>query len=187
MANINHSSISDPYIHEPKGITTATAGSVYVADGAGSGDWVDAHSYVNGYLDFDSTTPAYQHSVTTSFTPLDPSFSVSEIKNFTGAISPNARLVYTGTNDVVATCQFSFNFRNGDSVDRNLEVIFYKNGSAMNGGHIVITAVAGEWRSANLVDMTSLSTNDYVELFVKGDATFTLDVAGASLIINGAE
>lgn len=36
---IEHVLIEDPNIHEPKGVASATAGSVYVADGAGSGDW----------------------------------------------------------------------------------------------------------------------------------------------------
>ena len=36
---MQHKSITDPEIHEPKGISTATEGTVYVADGAGSGDW----------------------------------------------------------------------------------------------------------------------------------------------------
>lgn len=34
-----HSSLTDPDLHEPKGISTATAGEVYIADGAGSGTW----------------------------------------------------------------------------------------------------------------------------------------------------
>ena len=37
--SIQHAVISDPNIHEPKGVAAATAGQVYVADGAGSGDW----------------------------------------------------------------------------------------------------------------------------------------------------
>lgn len=41
MANIEHASITDPQIHEPKGIAAATADQVYVSDGAGSGDWTD--------------------------------------------------------------------------------------------------------------------------------------------------
>ena len=41
MANVNHSALSDPYLHEPKGASTAAAGDVYVADGAGSGTWED--------------------------------------------------------------------------------------------------------------------------------------------------
>lgn len=34
-----HSEISDPNLHEPKGISTAADGTVYIADGAGSGLW----------------------------------------------------------------------------------------------------------------------------------------------------
>lgn len=39
MATVQHKDITDNNIHEPKGITTATADQVYVADGAGSGTW----------------------------------------------------------------------------------------------------------------------------------------------------
>ena len=34
-----HSSLTDPNLHEPKGATSASAGMVYVSDGAGSGTW----------------------------------------------------------------------------------------------------------------------------------------------------
>lgn len=36
---IEHNVITDPYIHEPKGIAAASSGKVYVSDGAGSGAW----------------------------------------------------------------------------------------------------------------------------------------------------
>lgn len=36
---IQHSVISDPHVHEPKGASTAGAGTVYVSDGSGSGSW----------------------------------------------------------------------------------------------------------------------------------------------------
>jgi len=39
MATVEHNTLSDPLIHEPKGASTATAGQVYVADGLGSGAW----------------------------------------------------------------------------------------------------------------------------------------------------
>lgn len=39
MATIQHEDITDPKIHEPKGASTASANTVYVADGAGSGTW----------------------------------------------------------------------------------------------------------------------------------------------------
>lgn len=46
MADIEHSTITDPNIHEPKGIAAATADQIYVADGAGSGDWTDIDDYI---------------------------------------------------------------------------------------------------------------------------------------------
>lgn len=39
MANIEHSNITDPNIHEPKGIASAGSGQIYIANGAGSGTW----------------------------------------------------------------------------------------------------------------------------------------------------
>lgn len=35
-----HSVITDPDLHEPKGISTASQGRVYVSNGAGSGSWL---------------------------------------------------------------------------------------------------------------------------------------------------
>jgi hypothetical protein len=35
-----HSTITDPDLHEPKGISTASQGRVYVSNGAGSGSWL---------------------------------------------------------------------------------------------------------------------------------------------------
>lgn len=35
-----HSNLSDPELHEPKGVSTATAGRTYVSDGSGSGSWL---------------------------------------------------------------------------------------------------------------------------------------------------
>lgn len=39
MANVAHSTLTAANLHEPKGVATATAGQVYIANGAGSGAW----------------------------------------------------------------------------------------------------------------------------------------------------
>lgn len=41
MANVPHNQLTGADLHEPKGVATATVGQVYIADGAGSGDWTD--------------------------------------------------------------------------------------------------------------------------------------------------
>jgi hypothetical protein len=186
MANINHNTLTDPYLHEPKGASTAASGAIYIADGAGSGDWKQLHNYINGYIAFDATTPAYTHSVTTSFTALNPTFSVSLSDDWTGLSSPNARLKYTGTADVVALANFSISYKNASGTNRDVEMVFYKNGTALNGGHVIATAVAGEWKVLTLADMGDFSTDDYLEVFIKGSASFSLNVAAASLTVVGA-
>ena len=45
---VEHTTITDPYIHEPKGVSTASDRQIYVADGAGSGDWKSSHLNVHG-------------------------------------------------------------------------------------------------------------------------------------------
>src|SRR5690554_738124 len=53
---IQHVDITDPDIHEPKGASTASAGSGYFSDGAGSGTWTKVGSAnldtasVNSYI-----------------------------------------------------------------------------------------------------------------------------------------
>lgn len=39
MADIEHSTLPDELLHEPKGASTAAAGTVYVANGFGSGEF----------------------------------------------------------------------------------------------------------------------------------------------------
>lgn len=39
MSNVAHAGMTDPNLHEPKGVATALAAAVYQADGAGSGAW----------------------------------------------------------------------------------------------------------------------------------------------------
>ena len=58
MANVSHSTLTDPYLHEPKGAGAATDGTSYVSDGAGSGAWERIHGWGQ-----------YQDSRTTVGTP----------------------------------------------------------------------------------------------------------------------
>ena len=55
MANVNHSALTDPYLHEPKGVASASTGEVYVANGSGSGTWTGKESLVElsleGYIE----------------------------------------------------------------------------------------------------------------------------------------
>ena len=53
MADIEHATLPDELLHEPKGASKAVAGTVYVADGAGKGSFKKVPSTS---LDFDKVT-----------------------------------------------------------------------------------------------------------------------------------
>ncbi|MNL07412.1 hypothetical protein D3C87_1280850 [compost metagenome] len=44
MADIQHAILTDPQLHEPKGVASAAAGRVYISNGAGSGVWSQVSS-----------------------------------------------------------------------------------------------------------------------------------------------
>jgi microcystin-dependent protein len=56
LTNVSHASLSGSNLHEPKGIGTAASGSVYIADGAGSGSWTISESVTSGMI-ADFATP----------------------------------------------------------------------------------------------------------------------------------
>lgn len=72
QGDIEHSELPDNLLHEPKGASTAAAGTVYIADGAGSGSFkklpttslnitvpsvtAAAHSAVDSTVDLDGST-----------------------------------------------------------------------------------------------------------------------------------
>ena len=168
MANVNHSTLTDPYLHEPKGVASAGAGTVYVANGSGSGTWVEKTRFIGAYVGFDATTPAYQHSVTTSDTIFDPTFTVAESNGFTGETSPNARLKYTGTENIEAQIVFTIASSNASGTSRNCEFAIFKNGVELGGSRTIRTIGSGSWGSTSVFGFTTFSTNDYLEIKVKG-------------------
>lgn len=58
---IQHALLTDPYIHEPKGINAAVSGAVYTADGVGSGQWLVPAGAVDAVIGtplLDASSPA---------------------------------------------------------------------------------------------------------------------------------
>lgn len=185
MANVNHSALSDPYLHEPKGAATASSGDIYLANGSGSGTWTSAHQHVDAYLAFDATTPAYTHAATTSFTVINPTLSTSSTDGFTVTNTPNARLVYTGTRDISSNIHISISTSQATGTNQNVEWKIYKNGSALTGAHVIRTISSGSWGSVSLLGNSTLSTNDYMEIYSKTSAAGNVKYASIFWSIKG--
>lgn len=184
MANVNHNTLTDPYLHEPKGASTALAGQIYVADGAGSGDWVENSRIVGGYLTFSTGSP-YAHSVTTSDTVLNPTFTLSTNNGFTGLSSPNARIRYDGTETINASMDAIFSVQQSSGSAKQVQMAFFKNGTELTGSRMISTAASGEWNVIALKFNSTLATDDYLEVFIKADASATINFASGYLRISG--
>jgi len=184
MANVNHSALSDPYLHEPKGASTANAGEVYIANGAGSGNWTQNHRHVGGHLTFSTGSP-YAHSTTTSDTVLNPTFILVDNNGFSGVASPNARIQYDGAEVISAAVTGTFSVQQASGTSRQVQLVFYKNGVELTGSRVIATAVSGEWHQVTVAFNTTLAANDYIEVFTKADSAATINYASGYLRITG--
>ena len=184
MANINHSTLSDPYLHEPKGVSSALAGQIYVSDGSGSGNWVENSRAFNGYLTFSTSSP-YAHTTTILDTVFNAPFTIGINNGFTGLSSPNARVRYDGVESINATLTAKFAMKQTSGTSKDVEIVFYKNGIELAGSRMVITTSNADWHIIDILGATTLSTNDYIEVFVRASATATVNFASGILNITG--
>jgi hypothetical protein len=181
---VDHAALTDPEIHEPKGASTATAGQVYTADGASSGEWAKPFKYVGVRSNYSTASP-YVHAITTSDTVLDPTVATLNRSQFTVQTVPNLRLRYDGVEALVGRLIFNCSFRQSDGADRNIQWIAYKNGAPLSNSKIIATTRTTDWVNATLVYDVDMVTNDYIEMFAQSSSSFNTDYAKIYVSIEG--
>jgi hypothetical protein len=70
---IQHNIITDPDIHEPKGVAAATSGKVYISNGSGSGAWAYPPGKAHAEIYISGGTTAHTLAAASAFTLLNPS------------------------------------------------------------------------------------------------------------------
>lgn len=70
---IQHNIITDPDIHEPKGVATATSGKVYISNGSGSGAWELPPGKAHADIYISGGTTTHTLAAASAFTLLNPS------------------------------------------------------------------------------------------------------------------
>ena len=192
---IQHKLITDPDIHEPKGIAAATINKVYVSSGAGSGTWqklsppqlsglstngaagqiigVDGsgnftlNGAPHGQVHFYNIASPYTLTYPAAFTKLAPTTTAGGVpSDFTEATT--ARLTYTGTDTVPISISYQVSFDQTTGGARDIEFAIYKNGSASNGNSI-LTTTSGNKNVVAGFHTINMATGDYVELYCKND------------------
>ncbi len=194
MPHIQHSAIPDGQRHEPKGVSTATANQVYVANGSASGSWAKispqtlsgvstngtAGQFVavtgtgNFVLASAPSGSIYFYNISTPYTLTYPSTFTKAAPTTTASGTSvlitegtNARLTYTGTSSTTLDVVFTISLDQASGASRDVEAAIYKNGTVVNGSHAIITATSGEKHSITCHADVVVATNDYLEVFLR--------------------
>ena len=111
MANVQHSSLTDPNLHEPKGASTAAASTVYMANGSGSGSWTNVNRLPGtGWGQYSNatyvSTTALAISTSDVVVPFDTNVNVTQLPiTLAGVTSPlmdlaNEKLLFVSAGDL---------------------------------------------------------------------------------------
>jgi hypothetical protein len=181
---VAHASLTDPNLHEPKGVATATSGQVYTASGAGSGTWTKPFKYV-GVASSYSTGAPYVHATTVGDTVLNPTVANLNVSSFTVQAAPNFRLRYDGTETFYGKMIWNVSVQHAAGANRDHQFVLYKNGIVIANSRMITTIPTATWTNITLMYDLSLATNDYVEVFAQGSAAYNASYAKVYASIEG--
>lgn len=172
MATVQHSALTDPNIHEPKGVSTAAAGKVYIANGAGSGTWVypSGHAYADMYITGSSTSQTLAAA------------SAKAKLNPTGAWTANGNQAVTmdaanGQITVLQAGVYQLDFWIVFETAAIASGAAYNFHYAVNGTaatrkvYVKKTTNNVDTLNVSAVGYATLAANDIVSMYVGGDAT----------------
>jgi hypothetical protein len=169
-------------LHEPKGAATADANTVYVADGAGSGNWLQAPT---GFLNYVTAGPGTVITAPTFFKVVNvASLTHGTQRQYTH--NNAGRLTYTGATTLSTKLFATLVLQTAAS---NVDVaaqIFVNGIPAFPAQFMAEQTVSGSNGITTLpmVGYVDLSTNDYVEVFVQASSG-DLEIFGLNILAEG--
>jgi hypothetical protein len=92
---------------------------------------------------------------------------------------------YDGTETINASLDGAFSIQQSSGTARQVEMVFYKNGTELVGSRVVSTADSGQWHTISFSFDTTLATNGYIEVFVRVNSAATINFASGYLRIFG--
>lgn len=195
--SIQHAAIPDAQLHEPKGVVSAAANKIYVANGTGSGTWKKIaptqlegittagtlgqhlesdgvggflfNQMAHGAIYFNSyATPSTIDIVTQDiYTKVTP--TTTALGDSTDITeATTARLTYTGTVPRHLRVLASLSLDQVSGGTRVVSAAVFKNGVILQQSAIYISTTSSSIINASIiVDTVSTNTNDYFEVYIK--------------------
>ena len=168
MATIQHNALTTTNLHEPKGAGTATANTVYLADGAGSGSWQALNPHAGWRYSDIGTGTTFTTPTTYTLMTMTTVESASPLNMSTNNAG---RITYTGTptRHLHAVADLSYKHSTGGGQD--VFFALYKNGTILTQGGVDVEAVgtadSGNYQRMVLHFDSMVVTNDYFEIYLK--------------------
>jgi hypothetical protein len=160
MANIAHENILDPYIHEPKGLSTATgSGKSYITTSSGAASWENLNA--RGLVSLvNLAAPIYTTTTIGTYEKINPTTSGSGTSvEFDEVV--NSQLTYTGGLNRKALLTATVTFKGANN--SVYHVAIYKNGIIIPHSEIAVTTVTGDFNTITICAHTVTNTSDFYE------------------------
>ena len=192
---IEHNTLTGVELHEPKGVSAATAQSVYSATGSGSGIWKKVDTVMlsgvtstgtagdlvladgSGGFTLSSTAHGnvYFYNIPSPYTLAVTGTNFQKINATTQAggsaqlitEGSDSKLTYTGTLPVDLDFVFNASISQTSGSNADLEFAIYKNGVVVPGSNVFITAKNNEKHIVSCHADVSVASNDYFEVYAK--------------------
>lgn len=161
MANIAHASLTGSELHEPKGADSASLGTVYVSNGAGSGSWqsVGTSAFTGMIADFAAPVPP------AGWLELDGSvLSTSTYSGLFAVMSMTSSGTRTNGSAVVTSIPSTSNFRVG----------YYIFGTGIAAGTTILSIDSASQVTLSATAGSSGTSSFFVSPFAMNTGTFTL-------------
>lgn len=181
---IEHDSISDSELHEPRGVASATANQVYLADGSGSGSWTDIVPDNIVLVQSSSDFPASSGGVIT--------LADNTLYQVSGSIDIGSDRIVAGSNSVVQGTSEAL-----DSITSSTAGTMFTASSGFRMGSFSITCSSGTvfdlsggafdvfiLRSLRVVSCATLGSVGTCAVFVWTDAAI-VDITTDGLSFSG--
>lgn len=180
MADVQHAAQTGADLHEPKGIASATVGSVLIADGAASGAWKDLNAYAEIVLDLTGTlTRSFVGA--TAYTDLILDYIAEHTRLFSYN-DTTKELTYNGTETIVAQLSLTFSIKRTDIGGApEMTVAMFHDDDGLGFDEIPSSRVARSFGGADVGSMAitglhTMSTGDLFKLQVKTDAGMDIEL-----------
>lgn len=172
MANVEHKNLTDPELHEPKGIAGASSDQVYVADGSGGGAWTtQSPAYAQGYVTGNSSAT----TIATVDTPVAVNFGGAFVTDIINNFSVNTAglFTYTGSKSITARVTATIFASQASAASKEYTFQVAKNSSVLAASLAKVQTDGSVGRALSVTALVELVTNDTIEIFVENNTDTT--------------